>query len=45
MAAGALNTLPLQTIAPEFCRCNRKNIAVRWATYAALNITGDSHKH
>lgn len=36
MAAGALNTLPLQTIAPEFCRCNRKNTAVRWATYAPL---------
>ena len=45
MAAGALNTLPLQTIAPEFCRCNRTNTAVRWATYAALNIKGDSHKH
>ena len=44
MAAGALNTLPLQTIAPE-CRRNRKNTAVRRATYAALNITGDSHKH
>ena len=45
MAAGALNTLPLQTIAPEFCRRNRTNTAVRWAMYAALNITGDSHKH
>ena len=45
MAAGALNTLPLQIIAPEFCRRIRKNTAVRWATYAVLNITGDSHKH
>ena len=45
MAAGACLSLPLQTIAPEFYRRNRKNTAVRWAMYAALNITGDSHKH
>lgn len=45
MAAGACLLLPLQIIAPEFCRRNRTNTAVRRATYAALNITGDSHKH